>query len=116
MRFGSVINKIMEESRDRPPEVGMGVTRILWSDRQAWSVVEVYPEGKKIRVRQDRAVVMSGSAFDGSAVYRFLPQEDGREAVLTLRSNGKWVQRGEPMRGGCGWLIGVREEYVDPSF
>ena len=40
---------------------------------------------------------------------------EGCKAV-TLRKNGQWRFEGETMRGGAGIMVGMADEYRDPSF
>lgn len=51
-----------------------------------------------------------------SQSYRYEPDPSGATHTFTLRKNGAWVRKGEPMRGGMGILIGHRRHYYDYSF
>lgn len=123
---GSVINNIMSRQviGQPEPEVGMGATILMWTDRRAATITKVYP-GKLtlIEVTHDYATVTSGSSFDGSAVYDYKPNPSGQKDHFRREANGQW----NPVRyneatgrwnktSGHGLKIGVREEYRDPSF
>jgi len=87
--YGSVSNRIAENVLQPIPEVGMGATKTMWSDRHAYTVLEVSKETVKytaqvkeigeiirhypkwIKASQDDAVVVRGSCMDGSAEYEF---------------------------------------------
>jgi hypothetical protein len=42
--YGNIINRIQEEAISKTPEIGMGVTEYLWSDRNAYEIIEVKNE------------------------------------------------------------------------
>lgn len=100
------------------PEVGMGATRQLWSDRHAGTIISVSKSGKTLWWRQDVAIVSLGSEADGSAEYEYLPGPESDPGYkFTLRRNGRWVLEGCSMTNrGSGLGIGHRSEYRDPSF
>jgi hypothetical protein len=98
------------------PEVGMGATIILWSDRLACTIVEVSKSGKRLTVRRDKTTRIDGNGMSDSQKYEYEPDPQGSERTFSLRSNGRWVQEGETMRGGTNLAVGVRREYYDFSF
>lgn len=120
------------------PAVGMGVTLLKWSDRNAGTIVEV--ETIKgvvmIHVTEDDSRVISGSSFDGTADYEFTPRPNGHRYTFRRNDDGTWQEvyrkvlewgdDGNPSKvsprwskvsgGGKGIRIGERETYRDPSF
>ena len=48
--YGSVINRLMENSKDPEIVVGMGVTECFWSDREPYEVIAVKDQ-KHITIR-----------------------------------------------------------------
>lgn len=52
MDKGSVINRIMEGSSAEEIKVGMGATALFWSDRQAFTVIEIKSKSR-ILVQRD---------------------------------------------------------------
>lgn len=113
------------------PDVGMGATILLWSDRNPATITSVIEIGgsKKflyeITVVEDGVKVVKGSQQDGSAEYKYTPRLDGY--VMTFRSlkaTGQWMQCAKDENGkpgyrkgqGHGLRIGEREKYYDPSF
>ena len=87
--YGNLINRMLETSTSPEPEVGMPMTVCMWSDRVVYTITEV------------------------KSPTRFIVE--GCTAV-TLRKNGQWRFEGETMRGGAGVMVGMADEYRDPSF
>lgn len=110
---GSLTNRMLERQAVTP-EVGMGVTECMWSDRHAYTIVRVV-NAKTIVVRRDKAVRTDKNGISESQTYSYEEDPTGTERTVTLRKNGRWVTKGESMNG-TGWMIGSREEYEDPSF
>lgn len=108
--YGSVNNRVSERVFQMVPVVGMGATLSLWSDRQAYTVLEVsddkviyssdvrmsdgtiqnitreYP--KYIIASEDEYKVISGSMYDGSAEFEFTTRQDGREKFVFHKKTG----------------------------
>lgn len=119
--YGNLINRIMETSTDPEPEVGMGATICMWSDRQACTISEVirYKSGPKagqvkaVKTRADRAIRTDNNGMSESQSYRYEPIPDAPEATWTLRKDGSFRKQ------GCTYTtlaIGFREAYYDYSF
>jgi len=103
------------------PEVGMGATYAVGSDRYTCTIVEVLLYGSGARKGQvrgvvaqdDRNQVISGSAQDGSAVWDATPNPDApRDTYLWNDRRQRFVLKG----GGPGLALGVRAFYQDPHF
>lgn len=109
--WAEVISKIWQKT-EIAPEVGMGATMNLWSDRRAMTVTKVISP-KKIEVRENDTVCKDWYASS----YDILPTLVGGTTVFTLRKNGTWVQEGQPKKFGSVTLtLGFRHHYIDPSF
>ena len=95
------------------PEVGMGATEILWSDRRAKTVVEVKTPNK-IVVRENEVICKDYYA----GAYEILDELCNMpELTFTRRKSGRWVEMGQPDKYGSVYLIlGHRAHYIDPSF
>lgn len=125
---GSLINHLQSRATDGQPEpkVGMGATILLWSDRHAATIRNVFYIGNKIAVQvtRDHAKVVSGSSHDGSAVYEFTTTADGRLETFAFDGstwsqyavNPKTKRWNKVPGGGHGLRIGERDEYRDPTF
>lgn len=96
------------------PEVGMGCTEILYSDRRAKTIVEV--------VNPNTIVVMENETkcrdYYGG-VYEVLPELNVHmpAETYTRRKSGRWVAKGQPDKFGSVFLaITYQKHYIDPSF
>ena len=114
--FGSLQNRINENSRMPAPKVGDAATITLWSDRHAATITRVNKSGRLIWVQHDKVRRTDRNGQSESQSYEYERDPNGRIDIFTLRKNGRWVQRGEGLHNGTGLLIGHREEYRDPCF
>ena len=104
------------------PEVGMGATMGVGSDRYAMTITEVkhFNSGarkgqpRSVTVQSDNATIVGGNSGDGSAQYEYTPDPNGMTREFTIRPNGKWVQRGQGVRFGSRLGIGHRDQHYDP--
>ena len=115
MQTGSLINEIYGSARSPEPEVGMGVTFIYWTDRGAGTIVEVI-NAKTIRVKGDTATRTDSNGMSDAQSYTYEHATSPGSAVYTKRKNGRWVKRGQEMRGGQQIAIGYRDTHYDYSF
>jgi hypothetical protein len=111
--YGSLINMISGSNPELKPEVGMGATILMWTDRRAATVIEVSKSGKKVTVQFDKAT--SQGSF-GSQDWKLEPDPNGSTREYTKRKNGQWVAAGDSMRGGQRLGLGYRDHYFDYSF
>ncbi len=105
----------LNEGRVQTVVVGMGATYCIGSDCYPYTVVEVISQ-KKIVVTGDEYKPAVGFEYYGNQIYDYTPQPNGHRKVLTLRKNGRWIPQGSPMKGSCGFAIGSKRAYRDPSF
>jgi hypothetical protein len=110
METNSFVNQILAQ-QNQTPTVGMGVTRLRWTDRSAYTVVKICTQ-RKIIVRRDRATLIGGSCATEKQEYQYEPGPEGYDVTVTLRKDGCW--RGSNDMGL--FHIGNREEYSDPTF
>ena len=96
------------------PEVGMGATLILWSDRHAYTVVEV-KSPRTIIVQRDNAKRTDNLGMSESQEYSYTPNPNAPKEVFTFRKNGRWVEKGKSIRNSP-LVLGIREEYYDYYF
>ena len=107
----SLQNEIISNLKFKEPlRPGVGVTELLYSDRSAFTIVEVISP-KRIRIQRDRVLEWS----DHYGV-KFAHAQGGAMYYLSLRKNGRWVQSGHPMNSSIRWAVGTRQEYRDPHF
>lgn len=119
MRLGtdtnSFTNYMLSGTKGQPtPEVGMGATVLCWSDRHAYTIVEV--SAKRIGVQRDNASRVDGGRMSESQQYEYTPNLNATVEYFTLRKNGAWIKEGNAMKGGTQIRIGDRREYYDFSF
>ena len=94
------------------PTVGMGCTRIMWSDREAYTVVAVSKSGKSAVVQRDIATRTDTNGMSDAQSYEYAPNPDAPRETIRLTSKG-WKFAG---RCGSRVLMGERRERYDFSF
>ena len=115
MTTGSFYNNLMQDSKHPTPEVGMGATKLSWTDRTAGTIVAVSKSRKKLTWREDKATRIDNNGMSESQNYTYEQDPDGYDQEFSLRRNGRWVKVGSPMQG-TGLGIGHRSQYYDYSF
>jgi hypothetical protein len=117
--YGNIMNRIAESCKQTTPEVGMGATITMHSDRHAATIVaiEVFKSGpkkgsiSKIQVQQDKATRTDKNGMSESQDYAYTPNPDAAIQTFSQRKDGSWRDS-----GGSGLVIGDRDEYYDFSF
>lgn len=109
--YGDVMNRLMENMQPETPQVGMGATELLYSDRHAYTVVEVV-NAKVIMVKRDIATCDHRHTSD-SQKWQYQEDPKAKPIKLKLHKKGYWYQEGDTT---TRFLVGVREEYFDPCF
>lgn len=107
---GSVVNYLMSGSKGMPaPEVGMGATILMWSDRHAATIVKVTKT--QVHVKRDKAIRIDKNGVSETQEYRFEPDPDAPVEIF------RWTKKGlRKAGGGAALRIGDRDEYCDPYF
>lgn len=108
--YGSMVNAIGNQTRSLKPEVGMGVTELMYSDRHPYTIVAVLSD-KKIQVKPDIATRIDSNGFSESQEYTYVTDEKAPPITLRLNKFGRWKEVGHP--DGSTFLVGRREEYYD---
>ena len=103
--YGNLMNRIGEHVLSPTPEVGMGATVFMWSDRLPATVTAVSPSGKTVTLTEDD--VTEWKNFYGVT---FKPNPNGRTYTARKTRNGTWKSAGN------GIALGTRAAYRDPSF
>ena len=86
--YGNVINRIQEEAMSKTPEVGMGVTEYLWSDRNAYEIIEVINDKHFIMRRYTAKHI----GEYGSQNWELISDEDNATLDMVYRY-GSWYSR-----------------------
>jgi hypothetical protein len=113
MVYGSFQNHIFGNGKNEVvPEIGMGATEILWTDRYAWTIVAI-PSPKTIIVQRDKAHNTGGH---GSNAWTYERDENGIKCAVTLRKNGQWIVKGESLKNGIRFILNWRNAHYDWEF
>lgn len=91
--FGNLSNRMMERSKQVEPKVGIGCTECMFSDRHAYTIIDVSLNGKKIVVQEDIATRIDKNGMSESQTYDYTPNPNGKTVIVTLRKNGRWILR-----------------------
>lgn len=111
--YGSLTNLLSSKGKQTiVPEVGMGATQICWTDRHAFTVIEVSKSGKRCKVQADKAIRTDKNGMSECQEYTYEPDPKGYVRELSLRRDGKWKAVGTTEL----FRLGHREEYYDYSF
>lgn len=120
MTYGSIQNRIKENYGQKDfddIEIGMGVTRLMWSDRYAYTVVEKI-EGGIVGVTRDREKQRNSAPH-----YQYFTNWFAERVWLKKDRSGRWGEvRINPETGrwnkvrGFSCSFGERETYFDPHF
>jgi len=96
------------------PEVGMDATVCYVTDRVSTKITAVSTSGKQVTTWDGKAVI--GWCFSPEGEEMWFDKSPA-EVVWTLRKNGRWIAKGQPMeRYATHLLVGVKDDYRDPSF
>lgn len=120
------INEVMNTKVNENPEVGMGATRFVGSDRYAMVVTEVL-SSKKVKIAHVPKELLEKFVTDENGVMR-LPEEYLNDIIArgnkkmqfgtpyyagieySLRKNGRWLPKGEGLWGTCSVRFGYAED------
>ena len=120
---GSLVNHLYSRMTNGEPEptVGMGVTMLSWTDRDAGTIVEVNNKKRYIAVTEDSKVRIDNNGISESQQYEYTPVMDGHRDYYRKDRKGQWRrcyfnENGRLIFGTGGLIIGRRESYYDFSF
>ena len=113
---GSLVNHMISKYRQPEPEVGMGCTNLMWTDRRAFTVICIRRDKRTtVTIQQDNATrIDTNDTMSDAQVYTYEPDVDGHTVELTFR-NGAWREVGQGPRS-TPFIMGYRSEYRDWSF
>jgi hypothetical protein len=94
------------------PEVGMGVTVFVGSDRHPGTIIQVTQNGKRIVFQRDIYKRTDNNGMSEYQTYELSPDPNGVIEIATLRKDGKYRITG----GQTPVHVGSREAYYDFSF
>lgn len=114
--YGSLVNRVMENTKTPKLEIGMGVTECLWSDRHAWEIVAI-KDDRHITIRKMDAKLPDGDSVFGEQNYILTSNENNRVINLFKTQTKGWRERiGRNGLGHTRFSVGHAEEYYDPTF
>ena len=113
---GSLVNHLMSGSAGAVPEVGMGCTILLWTDRRPATIVEVNKEKTRIVIQEDDAKRIDKNGMSEVQEWEYTSNPNAYKDTYTLRKDGSYVRLGSTLKDGTRILIGHREKYHDFSF
>ena len=115
--YGNLNNRVMERTRGQTPEVGMGVTECMWSDRHPYEIIAV-KDDRHITIRRLDAKRTDHGGFSECQEYEYTSNPNGVVYNLYKNKKGMWVRRvgRNGVDNSSGWYVGRAEEYYDFSF
>jgi hypothetical protein len=107
---GSLVNHLLTGTGyNLKPVVGMGATHLMYTDRQACTVIWVSKSGKTIKVQEDHAERTDGNGMSECQTYEHKPNPKGEVYTVRLTKRG-WSSK------GARFALGYRSTYHDYSF
>lgn len=114
---GSLTNHILSYAQDAEPEIGMGVTKLGWTDRHPYEIVGILRSKKglikAIQIRGLQARALHKGMTDAQS-WELTPNPGG--LVLEARRCTRGRHKGRYLLAGSPLLIGRAEMYYDYSF
>ncbi|GAB4008951.1 hypothetical protein GCM10028808_16090 [Spirosoma migulaei] len=108
MKYGTLTNLIYAEGKTVEPKIGDGATLLQWSDRHAYTVIEV--KKNYILVTRDIAERVDQNFEKGPQEYKYQLDPDAAPVRANLRKDGKYYIGDQVLK------IGYRHEHYDYSF
>lgn len=113
--LGSLTNELLSKSITKvSPEVWLGCTVIMYTDRRAGTIIKVNSE-KSITIQYDKATRTDSNGMSDCQIYSYSLNPEGRIETYTLRKNGRWILEGDSLTGQP-LKLGIRMEYYDFCF
>lgn len=119
---GSLVNYIASRTANPEPEVGMGATICMWTDRHAVTIIAI--KNGVLTTQADKCTRIDNNGVSESQSYEYERDTNGSIKHWKLDKKGKWreVYRNPDTKrlrqtGSRNHLaIGYRNEYYDFSF
>jgi hypothetical protein len=114
MKNGSLTNHLLSNSQSQSPQIGMGVTECLYSDRQAYTIINILSK-TRIMIQKDIATRSDKKGMSELQEYTYARNEHGSTKTLSLRKDGRWRAQGEG-NSSAVYVLGLRDQFHDYSF
>lgn len=108
MIYGTLTNLVYAEDKSPKPKIGDGATLICWSDRRAYTIVDV--NKTYIIATRDKVERTDRNYQKGPQEYSYRTDPEAVPERANLRKDGNYYIGGQVIR------IGYRNEYEDPNF
>lgn len=109
----SVVNALYAADESPAPEVGMGCTELCWTDRRAYTVVEV-KSPTCVMIQRDTVTRTDTHGMSDDQDYAYTPNPEASRRTLRRNKAGQWKAQGDPK--GATYRMGLRDEHYDYSF
>ncbi len=111
------MNNIIENNyKSSTSTVGMGATRLGYSDRHPYTVIEVNPNGKECVIQEDKATRTDSNGMSDSQSYAYEPNPNAAKETIRLYKDGHWHIYMKGAGKGDVVMLGRRQKYYDYSF
>lgn len=108
MNYGTLTNLVYSEEKPVEPKIGDGATLLCWSDRHAYTIVDV--KKSYVLVTRDIAERTDQNFERGPQEYTYQNAPDATPARANLRKDGRYYIGNQVLK------IGYRNEHYDYSF
>jgi hypothetical protein len=108
MKYGTLTNLVYAEYKSPEPKIRDGATLLHWSDRHAYTVVEI--KKNYILATRDIAERTDQSFENGPQEYTYQRDSDATPVRANLRKDGMYYMGNQVLKIGC------RNEHYDYSF
>lgn len=107
----NLTNYAMGHIKSLAPEVGMGATILMYSDRIACTIISI-KNNRCVLIQEDHHERTDNNGMSESQTYKFSPDPNGIVHKVTLRRGGYWAISKSTTRV----VLGERDHYYDFSF
>jgi hypothetical protein len=94
------------------PEIGMGITISVGSDRYPGTIIDISASGKTITFQKDSYKRIDSNGMSEDQEYEYSPNPNGEIEQASLRKNGRFML----IHTKIPIYVGEREHYYDFSF
>lgn len=108
MKYGTLTNLVYADYKSPEPKIGDGATLLCWSDRHAYTIVEI--KKNYVLVTRDIAQRTDQNFENGPQEYTYKSDLDVTPVRANLRKDGKYYMGNQVLK------IGYRNEHYDYSF
>jgi hypothetical protein len=105
------------------PQVGMGVTELMYSDRNVYTITVVDVNGRWFKCQEDRSAKDEENSDKEwpfrKQVYRYYRNHTAPEIKVTLRKDGEWRKVGVTTAGSTRtsyFVLNHRSKFFDYTF